>query len=152
MEKYIKKERRGKAMKEGIDMKGAKVFTTVILLGLSLFTALLLESRMGAGFIGELVAVLIGVILSLGLLFGLWTDADWTYSLATVIFAAALGNLLFLFVSTKAFLVFAFGLIVNIAGLVICLVSVTDHLEYTGLETYEMSEKSKKTKRKKRRR
>ena len=123
-------------MKGGVEMKGMKVFVTVILLALSLFTALLLESRMGAGAAGELVVILIGTIITAGILFGVWIEEPWAYPLALLFFAASLANLLWIFSSTQIFLTFAFGILVNVAGLVMCLVSFEKAIPAPELETY----------------
>lgn len=121
-----------------------KSFVITILLGLSLFTALMLESRMDSNFAIELVLVLIGAILMAGVIFGFWIEEPWVYPLTTVLFAAALVNLVWLFFSTKAFLTFAFGLLVNVAGLVMCLVGIERAVELQELETYEARKKKKK--------
>ena len=121
-----------------------KIFVTVILLGLSLLTALMLESKMQSGFTAELVLIIIGIILTAGILFGLWIDEPWTSPLAMLLFAASLTNLLWLFVQTKVFLTFTFGVLVNVAGLVICLVSMERSMHE--LETYEINTRKKKKK------
>ncbi len=121
-----------------------KPFIITILIGLSLFNALMLESRMGANFALELVLILIGAILMAGIIFGLWIEELWAYPLTMIVFAAALINLAWLFYSTQAFLTFAFGLLVNVAGLVICLVGLEQPMEIQELETYETPKKRKK--------
>lgn len=121
-----------------------KIFVMVILLGLSLLTALTLESHMKAGYSAELVLIVIGIILTAGILFGLWIDEPWTYPLTTLIFAASLANLVWLFTETQVFLTFAFGLLVNVAGLVMCLISMEKNMPWHELETYEVSGKKKK--------
>lgn len=121
-----------------------KSFVITILLGLSLLTALMLESRMTHYFALELVLILIGIILMTGIIFGFWIEEPWAYPLTTILFAAALVNLAWLFFLTKAFLTFAFGLIVNVAGLVLCLVNMERAVELQELETYEASAKKKK--------
>jgi hypothetical protein len=121
-----------------------KPFVITILLGLSLFTALMLESRMTEYFALELVLILIGSILMAGIIFGLWIEEPWAYPLTMIVFAAALINLAWMFYSTKAFLTFAFGLLVNVAGLVMCLVGAEQSMELRELETYEIGKKRKK--------
>jgi uncharacterized membrane protein len=121
-----------------------KSFVITILLGLSFFTALMLESNMGTHFAIELVLILIGTILMAGIIFGFWIEEPWAYPLTTIVFAAALINLVWLFYSTNAFLTFAFGLLVNVAGLVMCLVGIERAMDFQELETYETGTKRKK--------
>ncbi len=129
--------------KEGNLMKAEdmKSFVITILVGLSLFTALMLESRMTANFAIELVLILIGAILMTGIIFGFWIEEPWAYPLTTILFAAALVNLVWLFFSTSSFLTFAFGLLVNVAGLVMCLAGMERPMDLQELETYEAKRK-----------
>jgi len=120
-----------------------KMIVTVLLLGLSLFTALLLESRMHAGYAIQLVIILIGIILVACALFGLWIEAEWAYPFTLVLFALSLANLVWVFTTTKTFLPFSFGLLINVAGIVMCLASVGDYT-YQELETYETGKSRKK--------
>ncbi len=121
-----------------------KITVSVILLGLSLFTGLVLETRMGTGYTIQLVIILIGIILTAGIIFGLWMDAEWAYPLSTLVFALSLANLVWQFSATKAFLPFAFGLLVNVAGLVMCIASVGNAMSMHELETYEAGKKRKR--------
>lgn len=119
------------------------VFVTIILIGLSLFSALLLESRMQGNYIWELLVVVIAIVLTFGILFGLWIDESWAYPLGTILFAVLLANIVWLYTSTDAFLVSAFGVLVNVGGLVICLASM-QRQSFAELETYEISKRKKK--------
>lgn len=121
-----------------------KSFVITILLGLSFFTALMLESHMGTNFAIELVLIFIGTILMAGIIFGFWIEEPWAYPLTTILFAAALINTAWLFFSTNAFLTFAFGLLVNVAGLVMCLVGMERPMDFQELETYQTGTKRKK--------
>lgn len=121
------------------------VFVTVILIGLSLFTALLLESMMPSNHIWELLLIVIAIVLTFGILFGLWIDESWAYPISTILFAILLANVVWLYASTSAFLVSAFGLLVNVGGLVICLASIQKpEVQLSGLETYDISKRKKK--------
>ena len=122
----------------------AKVSVLSILIGLSLFVALILESRMTTGHIGELVLIILGIFFMTVILFGLWIEANWGYSLGLLLFAVSLANLVWLFFNTQAFLTFAFGLLVNVAGLVICLASLEKSMPWEELETYEVNDKKRK--------
>ncbi len=126
-------------------MKDVKLIITSILLGLSFFVALKLESQMATGYMGELVLIILGLIFMSGIIFGLWIEAEWAYSFGIIFFAAALANLLWLFFTTKIFLTFAFGLLVNVAGLVISLVSIESETPWEeALETYDVDAKKRK--------
>lgn len=119
------------------------VFVAIILIGLSLFSALLLESRMQGNYIWELLVVVIAIVLTFGILFGLWIDESWAYPLGTILFAVLLANIVWLYTSTDAFLVSAFGVLVNVGGLVICLASM-QRQSFAELETYEIGKRKKK--------
>ncbi|VVB80971.1 Uncharacterised protein [uncultured archaeon] len=120
-----------------------KMIVTVLLLGLSLFTALILESRMNTGYAIQLAIILIGAILMACALFGLWIEAEWSYPFTLIVFALSLANLVWAFTSTKAFLPFTFGLLISVAGIVMCLAS-TGAYSLEELETYEINKKRKK--------
>ena len=122
----------------------AKLFVIIILLGLSMATALLLESKMTTGYMMELVLILISIIFVTGILFGLWIEEPWAYPLSMLLFAASLANIVWLFVETKVFLTFAFGLLVNVAGLVMCIASLSQLEDLKSLETYEIEKKKRK--------
>ena len=126
-----------------------KVITTTLLIALSLVVSLSLETRMTTGYVFELAVILIGIIVSLGILFGLWIDAEWAYPLAILLFAAATANIVWQFALTKTFMVFAFGLLVNIGGMVLCFVSLDDYQWDDPVEVYDI-QPEKTTKRKRR--
>lgn len=121
------------------------VFMTVILLGLNLFGALLLETSMPKYFGWEILFICAMGLLTFAAYFGLWIDESWAYPLSSLLFAASLINVVLLFYLTDTFLTSAFALLVNIAGLVICLASIKNTEQFAGsLETYEVSNKRKK--------
>ncbi len=127
-----------------MEANNANVFVTVILLGLSLFTALLLEAHMGTLAVVELVLMLIGLIATAAIIFGFWIEEAWPYPLSVIFFAASLANTIWLFTSTQIFLVFAFGILVNVAGLVMCIVNMGQAVNPKELETYSTQAKKKK--------
>lgn len=123
-----------------------KAVITCILLGLSLMTALLLESQIGSGVKYQLIFILVGILLSAGVLVGFMSQSSWAYPLAILMFVLSLANVLWLFAATRSLLGFAFGILVNVIGLVLCLVSIeparvepyTDEFgSPVNLETYE---------------
>lgn len=113
-----------------------KFMVTVLLLGLSLLTMLILESYLKTGYALQLVLILIGIILTAGIIFALWIEIEWANPITMIFFALALIDIIWLFTATKAFLPFSFGLLVNVAGLVICLAGLGNY-EFQELETYE---------------
>lgn len=121
-----------------------KFFTIIILLGLNLFTALLLQSNLTTNYVLPLVAILIGIIITAGIIFGMWIEENWAYPITTIVFALSLINITWLFYQTETFLIFAFGLLVNVSGLVICLVGMENQANWHELETYEIKNKKKK--------
>jgi len=129
-------------MEKAVDFEnvGLKNLVTILLLGLSLFVALMLETRMTDGVVIEMIIILAGVVLMGAIILGMWVEAEWAYPLASIFFAASLANLAWLFYNTGAFLPFAFGLIVNIAGLVMCLVTTQESDDLVPLETYDLDE------------
>ena len=125
-----------------------KAIITGILLALSLMTALLLESRITSGVKYQLVFIFLGILVSAAIVFGLIMQRAWAYPLGIVVFVLSLANILWLFVASRSLLGFAFGILVNVIGLVICLLNLeTGHVEpyhddYTSpvnLETYDIS-------------
>ncbi len=121
------------------------VFMTIILLGLNLFAALLLETRMPKYYGWEMLFICILGLFTFAVLFGLWIDEPWAYPMSSILFAASLANVIWLFYLTSTFLTSAFALLVNIAGLVICLASIQNaDSSAASLETYDAPSKRKK--------
>lgn len=112
-----------------------KNIITTILIGLGLFSTLLLEARLHVGATLELVAIFVGIIFFGAILFGMWLDAPWTYPLASIMFSIGLANLIWLFALTQHFGLFALGLLANVAGIVICL---NNSNVFMPLETYDL--------------
>lgn len=123
-------------------LEDIKFITTIILLGLSLLTALILESYMKTGYAIQLVLILIGIILTAGIIFALWIEIEWANAMTMLFFTLSLANLVWLYTATKTFLPFAFGLLVNVAGLVMCLAEIGNGA-FQELETYEINKRKK---------
>ncbi|OYT32765.1 hypothetical protein DRJ22_00850 [Candidatus Woesearchaeota archaeon] len=116
-----------------------RVLAIVILMGLNLATALMLESKVGAFYWVELLLILVamGVI---GVQFlAMWLEAEWSYPLATILFSLSLVNLLWLYSSVSWFKVFAAGVVFNLLGIIISSVGVKKEDEQE-LETYDDEE------------
>ncbi len=147
IEKYIKKgnseiSARRKSYMKASDM-GA--FMAIILLGLNLFAALLLETKMPKYYGWEILFICIIGLVTFAVLFGLWIDEPWAYPLSSILFALSIANVVWLFHITDTFTTSAFALLINIAGLVICLANIRQQAPVTGsLETYEVSERRRK--------
>ena len=122
-----------------------KIITIAILIALSLLTALILETKIHSYVAIEIILLGVGILASLIILFGLWIETDWAYPLAIIFFAISSANILWLFMSTKTFLTFTFGVLVNVSGMVICLASLKESTPWAPqLETYDAKEAKKK--------
>jgi hypothetical protein len=131
--------------KNNMKASDMSVFMAILLLGLNLFAALLLESRMAHYFAWEILFICIIGLVTFAVMFGLWIDESWAYPLSSILFALSLVNVVWMFYMTSTFITSAFALLVNIAGLVICLASIHKQAPWTGeLETYEVPDKRKK--------
>ncbi len=117
--------------------KEHKSVITGVLLGLSLLTALLLESRINSGISAQLTLIFLGILVSGAVLFGLMMYRNWAYPLGALVFLLSLANLMWLFSMTKSVLGLAFGILVNIVGLVLCLAVISGE-QKPSLETYEL--------------
>jgi len=119
-------------------------FMAIILLGLNLFAALLLETKMPKYYGWEILFICIIGLVTFAVLFGLWIDEPWAYPLSSILFALSIANVVWLFHITDTFTTSAFALLINIAGLVICLANIHGAVPSASLETYEVSEKRRK--------
>ena len=118
-----------------------KTIVTTLLLGISLFTALALSAQTSST--SELAFLFIAIILSAGALFGMWMDEHWTFTLSMFIFGALALNMLWLYFTTHVILLFAFGLLVNACGFVICFMHAESPLNletYHSIETYDIND------------
>lgn len=114
-----------------------RVLAIVILMAIGLGATLMLTSQMtGYWWIEWLVLMAAGLFI-LAMFFGLWVDAEWAYPMATVLFALSLANMLWLYTKTYNFTVFAFGLLANIAGVVLSLTGIGAPEEKDEIETYD---------------
>ena len=103
-----------------------KATVTVILLGLALLTALILETRMVSWVPLQIILLVFAAGLASLILFGLWLEEEWAYTFATLFFAGALADLLFVFAVTRELLPFSFGVLVAVCGIVISLISTSE--------------------------
>jgi len=125
----------------GILMNG-KFFAAVVLLALSLVIAFFLEARMAYGATLEIILLIISIVAAVAVVLGLWLEAEWAWPVATMVFSAYLANLIYLFYASKALLLFALSLIVNVGGLVLCMLSTEASEFASALETYEAEDSS----------
>ncbi|MBI4146905.1 hypothetical protein HY489_06235 [Candidatus Woesearchaeota archaeon] len=112
----------------------SKPLIVTILLGLSMITALLLETRMKTGAAIELVIIILGILAGALILLGLWIEEPWAYQLSSILFALSLANLIWIHLNTHYLLGVAFGILVNVSGIVM---SITDFKKSYSVETYD---------------
>ena len=130
---------------------GHKAVVTSLLLALSLMTALVLEAGIESGVKYQLAFIFLGIVISGVVVFGTMMSRQWAYPLGIIIFVLSLANLLWLFAVTRSLLGFAFGILVNVIGLILCLLSVEPVYSYDSspinLETYDLDQYAPKRKR-----
>src|SRR3989338_7382213 len=95
---------------------------TMLLLGLSLISAIIMELNMTSKYALELAIILIIGIITASAIAQLIKKDEHAYTLSIIIFCASILNLVWLFIETSAFLTGMFALIVNVAGIVLCAV------------------------------
>lgn len=113
-----------------------------VLLGVSLLTALWLESRISASISAQLTLIFLGIIVSGAVLFGLMMHRQWAYPLGALLFVLSIANVLWLFALTRSVLGLAFSILINVIGLVFCIVCVEREYSGASLETYELGGES----------
>jgi hypothetical protein len=138
-------------------MGNGRFLIVTILLGLNLLISLFLETKLKTYFGLELVLVLLGIILSALVLGSISRKESWSWPSATVLFAALLGNLVFLFLQTRTFLLFIVGVVLTVVGLATSVLSVPDangneHFYDAPVETYGKTNKKARKKARKQKR
>ncbi|RMD57909.1 hypothetical protein D6825_02530 [Candidatus Woesearchaeota archaeon] len=113
-----------------------KATVTIILLGLSLLTALLIETQMTTWASIQIIVLLLAIGFAPLILFGLWLEEDWAYLFSTIFFTGALADLVFTFAITRELLPFSFGVLVSVCGTVISLISVQPEESERKSKTY----------------
>ncbi len=117
-----------------------RAFAIVILMGLNLAAALLLESKLGVFYWIEGIVILCAMAI-IGVQFlAMWLDADWAYPMATILFSLSLVNLLVLYQYVPWFKVFAVGIVVNLLGIVISSIGGSRCEDDDEIETYDEEE------------
>ena len=120
-----------------------RLITISILLLLNFLAAIYLETKMHNNFGLEIFLIILGVIVSLVVIFGMSFGTRWAWPLATILFSASLANAVFLYLSVKGFLVFSGMLFVCLLGLLISVVSIREDDDFMSetsdlpVETYE---------------
>lgn len=97
---------------------------TFFLLILNLVGTLRLKNRMPQLVELELLVLIIGLLLWLITLLGLYFHKRWAWNWNTVLFSLSLVNLLFLYVLTGSSLTFVFVLGVNLFGLITSIIGL----------------------------
>ncbi len=96
-----------------------KALVTVILIGLSLFTALLFITKATGSMTWNFILFTLGFLLAMLIIFGLWLEEEWAYTLSILFFAGGMAYLIWLFVITRSLLPFTFGILVSVSGMVV---------------------------------
>ena len=128
-----------------------RTFTLFILMALNILTAISLETQMGTGYLVEIFFILVIIAASTTTLIGAWQEKRWSYPTATILFSASLANTIWLYFATKTITGFAFGVLINSAGVVLSILSIKNTSWARILETYGEAETKKPKKKKKRR-
>jgi len=116
-------------------LENIKYIIIVLLMGLSLFTTIHQQTTMQNGYIISFLGTLATIMLMIATIFLLWIEEPIGYTVSTALFTLAILNTAWLFYKINTFTVFAFGLLINTAGLVL---SITRTEENQELETYEL--------------
>ncbi len=92
----------------------------VLIVFLSLWGMLYLESDLAGYFLLELFIILLFIIIASGILYGLGSGKDWAWSAMTAFFAFALINTVIVFAATRNMTPFVLTVFVNLAGFAVC--------------------------------
>lgn len=92
----------------------------VLIVFLSLWGMLYLESDLAEHFLLELFVILLFIIIASGILYSLGSEKDWAWSAMTAFFAFAMINTVLVFAATRSMTPFVLTLFVNLAGFAVC--------------------------------
>jgi len=101
-------------------MEWRDFIAVVLVVFLSLWGMLYLESDLTSFFMLELLIIFLFIIVSLGILYGLASEQDWAWSAMTAFFAFAAINTVLIFLLTKNTTPFMLTLFVNVIGFALC--------------------------------
>ena len=101
-------------------MEWKDFIAVVLVVFLSLWGMLYLESDLTSFFMLELLAILLFIIIASGILYGVASEKDWAWSALTAFFALASINTVLVFLLTKNTTPFMLTLFVNIIGFAGC--------------------------------
>jgi hypothetical protein len=98
-------------------MGGKDFIAAVLIVFLSLWSMLYLETSLKSYFMPELLIILVFLIVSTGILYSILTGKEWAWNAAAVFFFAAIVNSILLYFGTKSLTPFLVALFSNLAGL-----------------------------------
>ena len=98
-------------------MGGKDFIAAVLIVFLSLWSALYLETSLKSYFVLELFVIVILLIVSAGILYAIFTGKTWAWNASAVFFLAGLINSIFLYFGTRSVSPFLIALFSNLAGL-----------------------------------
>ncbi|MBN2111962.1 hypothetical protein JW707_02570 [Candidatus Woesearchaeota archaeon] len=98
-------------------MGGKDFIAVVLIVFLSLWSMLYLETSLENYFMLELLVLVLFLIISTGILYSIFVKKEWAWGAAAVYFAAAVVNSVFLYFGTKSLTPFLVALLSNIAGI-----------------------------------
>ena len=119
-----------------IKQNNMHIFATILLISLSLVSALILETQLTNWAALEIIIILFASLFVTTLLFGLWLDEPWAKPLGMVYFSLMIANLLWMFAFVKTFIPFVFGILVNVSGIVLAIASIERMEAPVDIETY----------------
>lgn len=100
-------------------MSGKDFIAAVLIVFLSLWSMLYLETNLKNYFMLELLVILLLVIVFSGVLYAILTEKEWAWNAAAALFFAAMINSVFLYFGTRSAAPFFVALFSNLAGLVL---------------------------------
>jgi hypothetical protein len=103
-----------------------RLLLVMALLVLNLVGMIFLEGKMEQYAALELVIIVVGILLGILALMGIASEARWSWPFTTILFSLFLANAVFLFVTVGAFVTFVLMVLVDIFGLLVSVLSISD--------------------------
>lgn len=113
----------------GMIMDKMRLVLTSLLLGVALLISLLLETRLTNYVSLELLLIVLGIIAGAFVISGIAEGRRGAWPAASVLFAALLGNFVFLFFNTKTFTLFIVALVVCVVGILLSIMSLPSSVD-----------------------
>jgi hypothetical protein len=111
-----------------------KLLGMFVLMLTNFLAALYLETRLAANSGAEFIVIILGIILAIGVLYGLFARTNWSWPLSTIFFSASLGNLSLLYyygnrAGILVLLIYLAAVFFGFIGLMISLLSIGSRAE-----------------------